>query len=44
MKKETLAQVFFCEFSETFKNTFIMEYLWAIASEVSSSVIFQRQL
>ena len=33
-KKETLAQVFFCEFCEIFKNTFFTEYLWATASVV----------
>ena len=26
-KKETLAQLFFCEFCETFKNTFFIEHL-----------------
>ena len=33
-KKETLAQVFFCEFCEIFKNTFFTEYLLATASVV----------
>ena len=28
MKKETLAQVFSCEFCETSKNTFFTEQLW----------------
>ena len=28
IKKETLAQVFSCEFCEIFKNTFFIEYLW----------------
>ena len=32
IKKETLAQVFSCEFSEISKNTFFTEYLWATAS------------
>ena len=27
-KKETLAQVFSCEFDEIFKNTFFTEHLW----------------
>ena len=27
IKKETLIEVFFCEFCEIFKNTFFMEYL-----------------
>ena len=30
--KKRLAQVFFCEFSEIFKNTFFTEHLWTIAS------------
>ena len=34
LKKETLAQVFFCEFCEIFKNTFFTEYLLATASVV----------
>ena len=33
IKKETLAQVFSCEFCETSKNTFFTEHLWATASE-----------
>ena len=33
IKKETLAQVFSCEFSEISKNTFFVEHLWATASE-----------
>ena len=31
IKNETLAQVFSCEFCETYKNTFFTEYLWATA-------------
>ena len=30
---KTLAQVFYCEFCETSKNTFFTEYLWATASD-----------
>ena len=30
--KETLAQVFSCEFCEISKNTFLTEYLWTTAS------------
>ena len=33
IKKETLAQVFSCEFCEVFKNTIFTEHLWTIASE-----------
>ena len=33
IKKVTLAQVFSCEFSEIFKNTFLTEYLWATTSD-----------
>ena len=36
MKKETLAQVFSCEFCEISKNTFFTEHLWAAASEKCS--------
>ena len=32
IKKETLAQVFSCEFCEIFKNTFFTEHVWATAS------------
>ena len=32
IKKETLAQVFFCEFCEIFKNTFFTEHLRTIVS------------
>ena len=32
IKKETLAQVFSCEFCEISKNTFFKEHLWATAS------------
>ena len=32
IKKETLAQVFFCEFCEVSKNTLFTEHLWATAS------------
>ena len=31
IKKETLAQVFSCEFCENFKNTFFTEHLWETA-------------
>ena len=31
-QKETLAQVFSCDFCEISKNTFFMEHLWATAS------------
>ena len=34
IKKDGLAQVFSCEFSEIFKNTFLKEHIWATASEV----------
>ena len=32
IKKETLAQVFSCEFSKISRNTFFTEYLWASTS------------
>ena len=31
--KETLAQIFFCEFCEISKNTFFTGHLWTTASE-----------
>ena len=37
IKKETLAQVFSCEFCEISKNTFFAEHLWTTASNVSNS-------
>ena len=33
IKKDTLAQVFSCEFCETDKNAFFTEHLWATALE-----------
>ena len=32
IKKETLAQVFSCEFCEISKNTYFTEHLWTTAS------------
>ena len=32
IKKETLAQVFSCQFCEIFKNTYFIEHLWMAAS------------
>ena len=32
IKKESLAQVFFCEFCDISENTFFTEHLWATAS------------
>ena len=32
IKKETLAQVFSCEFCEISKNTFFREHIWVTAS------------
>ena len=32
LKKETLAQVFSCEFREIFEKTFFTEHLWSTAS------------
>ena len=37
-QKETLAQVFSCEFSEICKSTFFTENLWATASVVNSYI------
>ena len=33
-EKETLAQVFSCEFCEISKNTFFTEHLWATTAEI----------
>ena len=41
IKKEILAQLFFCEFWEIFKNTFLTEHLRTTASR-SLSKIFHR--
>ena len=30
IKKETLAQLFSCEYSEIFMNTFFTEHLWSL--------------
>ena len=44
-KKETLAQVFVCEFCEIFKNTFFTKHLWTTASESGKTdQISHRQL
>ena len=37
IKKETVAQLFSCEFCEIFKNTFLTEHLWATAFEKGST-------
>ena len=39
IKKETLAQVFSCEFREIFKKAFFTEHLRASASEFSTFII-----
>ena len=41
VKKET-AQVFSCEFCETFKKTFFTEHLWATASVLYFQVLYGR--
>ena len=33
IKKETLGEVFSCEFCEISKNTFLTEHLWTTASD-----------
>ena len=38
LKKETLVQVFSCEFCEIFKNTFFIAQLWTTASEMNSYI------
>ena len=39
LKKESLAQVFFCEFCEISKNTFFTEHLWTTASYRSNQLL-----
>ena len=34
IKKETLAQVFSCEFCEIFKNTFFVEHVWWLLLDI----------
>ena len=43
IKKETLAQVFSCEFGEISKNTFFTEHLWATASILKSLKLWQQK-
>ena len=43
IKKETLAQVFSCEFGEISKNTFFTEHLWATASKLKSLKLRQQK-
>ena len=40
IKKETLAQVFFCKFCEISQNTFFTEHLWTTASLNTPLIIF----
>ena len=42
IKKETLAQVFSCEFCEIFKNTFFTEHLRTTASVNAKVTIIQK--
>ena len=44
--KETLAQVFSCEFCEIFKNTFFTGHLWATASgyKINFRIIFEATI
>ena len=44
MKKETLAQVFFCEFCEISKNTSFTEHLWTTASGVFRVTGFLKKI
>ena len=42
--KETLAQLFSCEFYEISKNTFFTEHLWATASDFFKSMMVEPGL
>ena len=44
IKKETLAQVFSCEFCKIFKNTFFTEHLRTTASVCWRSLKFEYRL
>ena len=39
IKKETLAQMFSCQFCEISKNTFFTEHLWTTASVVTRKAV-----
>ena len=41
-KKETLVQIFSCEFYELFKNTSFTEQLWTIASDALDFIFVSR--
>ena len=43
IKKDTLAQVFFCEFCAIFKNTFFTEYIWMTASDDLKNEIIETE-
>ena len=40
IKKETLAQVFSCDFCEISKSTFLTEHLWTTASKFSNETLW----
>ena len=42
IKKETLSQVFSCEFCEIYKNTFFTGHLWTTASEFVTKMLIFR--
>ena len=44
VKKETLSQVFSCEFCEISKNTFFTEHLWATASKATKQKSYYFRL
>ena len=44
IKKGSLAQVFSCEFSEIFKNTFFTEHLWMTAPGLSFLMLQKRSI
>ena len=44
IKKETLAQVFSCEFCEISKSTFFTEHLWTTTSALNNKVYFRSAI
>ena len=44
VKKETLAQLFSCEFCKTFKNTFLTEHVWTAALQAYKAFLSEKLL
>ena len=44
VRKETLAQLFFCKFCKTFKNTIFTEHLWTATLQTYKAFLSQKLL